>query len=227
MSLLVHVGIIMDGNGRWARARGMPREYGHIRGVKTFRRIVKYAFNNTEIKYLTVYAFSTENWKRSKHEVAMIMNLLKQQICSAIRDYDKEIKINFLGDISGLPDEIRDLAMTLQEMTRENVKMTLNIALNYGSRSEILQAVKKILKSEVDPLDITESLFSSYLYTTSQPDPDLIIRTGGEMRLSNFLLWQAAYAEIWCTKVLWPDFSPNDFDEATQDYFNRKRKFGA
>ncbi len=223
-SLPVHIAIIMDGNGRWARKRGLPRTEGHKEGVKTVKRIVKCA-SDTGIKYLTLYAFSTENWKRSKEEVNFLLRLFADVIYNYLDELKRNnVKLKFLGDIEGLPYFLRKVISYSEKATKNGLGLTLNIAVNYGGRREIIQAVKKICKEGV--CDINEENFSNYLYTAGQPDPDIIIRTSGEKRLSNFLLYQSSYSELFFTDTLWPDFTEEEFLKIIKEYSGRKRKFG-
>ncbi|HRM72453.1 MAG TPA: polyprenyl diphosphate synthase, partial [Ruminococcus bromii] len=197
LNLPSHIGIIMDGNGRWAKKRGLPRKAGHRQGAKTFRTITRYC-SDVGIKYLTVYAFSTENWKRPQEEVDALMSLFKSYLNEALEDFkDDSIVVKFIGDKSGFNDELRELMIENEESSKDRDGMVLNIAMNYGSRDEIVRAVRNISEDvrngKISSDDITENLFSNYLYTAGQPDPDLIIRPSGEYRISNFLLWQSAY----------------------------------
>ena len=225
-----HIGIIMDGNGRWAKRRGLPRKSGHAAGAKTFERIVEDA-GNIGIKVVTVYAFSTENWSRPKDEVDALMVLLEDYLDNGLsRLAGRKVKIHFIGDISAFSDAFQKKAAQMEEATRENDGLLLNVALNYGSRSEITNAVKIIAKKVEDGIicskDITEKMISDNLYTSNQPDPDLIIRPSGEYRLSNFLMWQGAYSELWFSDCLWPDFTKKDLLRAISDYQKRNRRFG-
>ena len=228
--LPLHIGIIMDGNGRWAKKRGLPRSAGHKVGASNFRTITKYC-SNIGIKYLTVYAFSTENWKRSTEEVNFLMNLFEEYLKEALEDFqDENIKINFLGDTSSFSAKIQELIKEVKDASAKNDGMVLNIAMNYGSRDEITYAAKQIASDVkngiIEVSDINEDLFASKLYTSNQPDPDLIIRPSGEYRLSNFLLWQSAYAELVVMDVLWPDFKEKDLERALDEYSSRNRRFG-
>ena len=230
LNLPSHIGIIMDGNGRWAKKRGLPRKAGHRQGAKTFRTITRYC-SDIGIKYLTVYAFSTENWKRPQEEVDALMSLFKSYLNEALEDFkDDSIVVKFIGDKSGFNDELRELMVENEESSKDRDGMVLNIAMNYGSRDEIVRAVKNIstdVKSgKIDVENIDEALFSNYLYTAGQPDPDLIIRPSGEYRISNFMLWQAAYTEFVIMNKLWPDFEKSDLDEAINIYSQRNRRFG-
>ena len=229
-SLPVHVGIIMDGNGRWAKKRGLPRKAGHVEGAKTFRTIVRYC-SEVGIKYLTVYAFSTENWKRPSDEVSALMKLFKSYLEEAITDFrDDNIVIRFIGDKSGFSPELQKLMDDNEECARDRSGMVLNIAMNYGSRDEIVRAVKSISRDvksgALGEDDINAELISSRLYTAGQPDPDLIIRPSGEYRISNFMLWQSAYTEFVIMNKLWPDFKKSDLDEALAIYAQRSRHYG-
>ena len=226
-----HIGIIMDGNGRWAKKRGLPRTAGHAAGAETFRTIA-YHCRDLGIPYLTVYAFSTENWKRPMEEVSAIMELLRKYLLEALAKMEKDgFRIRFLGDISALPEELRALCLeTLDTGSRVEAKYQINVCLNYGGRDEILRAAKAwardLQEGRVTREGLTEDVFSRYLDSGGIPDPDLIIRPSGELRLSNFLPWQGAYAEFYFTDVLWPDFSPQVLDKAIRDYQQRDRRFG-
>lgn len=229
-ALPVHIGIIMDGNGRWAKKRGLPRKAGHSAGAKTFRKITRYC-SDIGIKYLTVYAFSTENWKRPKDEVNSLMNLFKSYLEEALADFkDDSIVVKFIGDKSQFSEDLRNLMIENEESSKDRDGMVLNIAMNYGSRDEIVRAVKNICadvkNGSVSENDINEQLVSDYLYTSGQPDPDLIIRPSGEYRISNFLLWQSAYTEFVIMNKLWPDFDKSDLDEALNIYSRRNRRYG-
>ncbi len=224
-----HIAIIMDGNGRWAKKHSMPRTAGHAAGSKTFKEIARYA-NKIGVKYLTVYAFSTENWKRPKAEVENIMNILRDYLRDAKNFKDENIQVQFIGNIDALDDDIIDLIKDAEDGSREATGMHLNIALNYGGRDELVYAVKDIAKKVADGTvsldDITEEAVSNSLYTKGQPDPDFIIRPSGEYRLSNYLIWQSAYAEFWFSDILWPDFKPKHLEQAIDDYNRRNRRFG-
>lgn len=228
--LPVHIGIIMDGNGRWAKKRGLPRKAGHSAGAKTFRKITRYC-SDIGIKYLTVYAFSTENWKRPEDEVRSLMKLFKSYLEEALADFkDDSIVVKFIGDKSPFDEELRKLMIENEESSKYRDGMVLNIAMNYGSRDEIVRAVKNICKDvqsgAVSAENIDDQLISDYLYTSGQPDPDLIIRPSGEYRISNFLLWQSAYTEFVIMNKLWPDFEKSDLDEALKIYSQRNRRYG-
>ncbi|MDT8388976.1 MAG: isoprenyl transferase [Lentisphaeria bacterium] len=225
-----HVAMIMDGNGRWARRRGLSANKGHRAGAETVKRMVE-ACSDYGIRYLTLYAFSTENWSRSKREVSGLMTLLKRFLAERVKDLQKnDIRLNAIGDLAGLPADVRSALQKAMNDTAGNSQGVLTLALNYGARQEIAATVRdlaaKVLDGEITPADITPGLISSHLSTADLPDPDLIIRTSGELRLSNFLLWQASYSEFWFTDTLWPDFSKEDFAEALAEYARRKRRFG-
>ena len=225
-----HIGIIMDGNGRWAKKRGLPRTAGHKAGAENFRRISRYC-SDIGIKYLTVYAFSTENWSRPLEEVNTLMKYFKDYLEEAIRDFaDDTISLRFIGDISRFSPELRALMIENQELSASHDGMVLNMAMNYGGRAELVKAFKemaaKVAAGELSADDIDEKLVSDYLYTKGQPDPDLIIRPSGEHRTSNFLLWQSAYAEYYIDDVLWPDYSPEHLNKALIEYSKRNRRFG-
>ena len=219
-----HIAIIMDGNRRWARNKGLPIIAGHRAGADALQKIIE-ACMDIKIKYLTVYAFSTENWNRAPEEVRDLMNLLREYLVKLEKDNkDRNVKIRIIGDINRLDEDIRNKIITIQDKTKDNTGLVINIALNYGGRNEIIYAIKSLSKEELDKLTIES--FSEKLYTYPSPDPDLIIRTAGEQRISNFLLWQCAYSEFWYTDVLWPDFSKKELEKAILDYSNRERKFG-
>ena len=223
--LPTHIGIIMDGNGRWAKKRGLPRTAGHSSGAKTFQKIARYC-NKIGIKYLTVYAFSTENWKRPKDEVDAIMKLLHDYLVDSVNFKDENIKVKFLGDLTMLDDELNRLIEKAEDDSKDATGLHLNIALNYGGRDEIIRTVKKMAERGDNLTELTESVLSENLYTAGIPDTDLIIRPSGEYRLSNFLIWQSAYAEYWFTDRLWPDFSEKDIDEAIFAFSQRDRRYG-
>ena len=225
-----HIAIIMDGNGRWAKARMMPRTYGHKAGVETIRKIVEES-KRLGVKYLTLYAFSTENWKRPKDEVSALMKLLVTYLRKELNELDKnDVKINTIGDISKLPQVCVDELEKSKEKTKDNSSLVLTLALNYGGRADIIDAVKKICQdvknSEIDIDSINEDMFGKYLDTKDIIDPDLVIRTSGEQRLSNFLLWEVAYSEFYYTDVHWPDFDEEELQKAIYSYENRDRRFG-
>jgi undecaprenyl diphosphate synthase len=220
----------MDGNGRWARRRFLPRLEGHRQGAKTVRRIVEFCRSNG-VHFLTLYAFSTENWQRPSTEVSGLMRLLSQFLDSELEDLHKnDIRFRTIGDLSRLPDSLRRKIDAGMERTRENKALLLSIALSYGGRQELVNAAVQIARAvkegTLDSASITEKVFARFLDTYGAPDPDLLIRTGGETRISNFLLWQCAYAELYFTPVLWPDFGDDDFIEAVEEYRSRQRRFG-
>ena len=223
--LPTHIGIIMDGNGRWAKKRGLPRTAGHSSGAKTFQKIARYC-NKIGIKYLTVYAFSTENWKRPKDEVDAIMKLLHDYLVDSVNFQDENIKVRFLGDLTMLDDELNRLIIKAEDDSKDATGLNLNIALNYGGRDEIVRTVRKMAERGDNLAELTDSMLSDNLYTAGMPDTDLIIRPSGEYRLSNFLIWQSAYAEYWFTDRLWPDFSEKDIDEAISAFALRDRRYG-
>ncbi|MBQ4558895.1 MAG: isoprenyl transferase [Tyzzerella sp.] len=230
MNIPQHIAIILDGNGRWAKKKGMPRNYGHTQGSKNVERICEDAYK-MGVKYLTVYAFSTENWKRPKEEVDALMNLLRNYMKTCLKTAEKNrMRVRVLGDKTALDDDIRNRIAELEEATKNNDGLNFQIALNYGSRDEMIRAMKNMCmdvkdgKLEADQID--EKLFETYLDTHDIPDPDLMIRTSGEQRLSNFLLWQLAYSEFYFTDVLWPDFTKEDLAEAIAYYNGRDRRFG-
>ena len=224
-----HIAIIMDGNGRWAKQRGLPRTAGHAAGAESFRRIANYC-RTLGVRYLTVYAFSTENWKRSQEEVAGIMKLLRRYLEEALRDMEKNrVRFRFFGDLSRLSPSLQKLCMDAQNRSMD-YDVQVNFCLNYGGRDEIVQAARRFAQQvaggERKPEDLTEGLFEQYLYSTDVPDPELVIRPSGEKRISNFLLWQSAYAEYVFMNVLWPDFAPEHLDQAIAEYHRRNRRFG-
>ena len=221
-----HLAIIMDGNGRWAQARRLPRLAGHRAGTENLRRVLR-ACKDVGIKILTVYAFSTENWRRPIEEVSGLMTILDQYIVREMRNLNEEgVQIRHVGRMDGVAPGLQKKIQQALELTRNNTTLILNIAFNYGGRQEILDAVRAILVDRVAPEDVDEALFSRYLYTAGMPDPDLIIRTSGEVRISNFLLWQGAYAELYSTPVFWPDFDASELRKALEHYARRERRFG-
>lgn len=227
---LKHIAIIMDGNGRWAKKRNLPRSTGHKKGAETLQEIVKGA-SEMGIKYMTVYAFSTENWKRDKSEVDYLMDLLRHYLKSEFDEINKQGgRILFIGERNMLDDDIVAQMENIENKTSGNDKFTFIVALSYGSRAEILSAVKKVsssvAKGDIQVEDIDENLFSSMLYTRNIPDPDLVIRTSGEQRISNYLLWQLAYSELFFTKTLWPDFTVAELKEIINDFNSRERRYG-
>ena len=226
-----HIAIIMDGNRRWARNKGLPVSLGHKEGAKTLEKIVRYA-NKIGIKHITVYAFSTENWKRTTEEVNALMNLFQSYLDDYSKRADSEnIKVKIIGNRQGLSEKMQKSIEKFMERTKNNTGITFNIALNYGGRDEIIHSVKNIIErvqnKEIDIEDITEQTISDNLYTANQPDPDLLIRTSGEIRLSNFLPWQLVYTEFLFVDKNWPDFNEKDLDDAIEVYRSRNRKFGA
>ena len=228
--LPVHIGVIMDGNGRWAKKRGLPRSAGHSAGAEALKKIVTEA-NNLGVKYITVYAFSTENWKRPEAEVNYLMSLLMDYLKNAEKTLAGEnVVIRCIGSRKELSGEIQEQIIKTENFTAKNDGIVMNIALNYGSREEITNAARRLAKKvesgEMKADDITDELIESNLYTASQPDVDLLIRTSGEQRLSNFMLWQVSYAEMWFTHKLWPDFKPADLRQAIIDFQQRGRRFG-
>ena len=225
-----HIAIIMDGNGRWAKKRGLPRQAGHMVGAEAFRTIANYA-KSIGLKYLTVYAFSTENWKRSEEEVDAIMELLERYLREAIADMDKNrVRFCFFGDLTRLSPELQEEARIAAERSRRYEGVQVNFCLNYGGRMEILRAARQFAQDCVDgkchPEELTEEVLSARMYSAGIPDPELVIRPGGELRTSNFLLWQSAYAEYYFTDVLWPDFGPKELEKAIAAYNGRNRRFG-
>ena len=225
-----HIAIIMDGNGRWAKQRGLPRTAGHKAGAEAFRRIANYC-RTLGVKYLTVYAFSTENWKRSAEEISGIMILLRRYLEEAIKDMEKNhVRFCFFGDLSRLSPDLRKLCMDAQKRSAEYHEVQVNFCLNYGGREEIIRAVKayalEVASGKRKAEELTEAVFEDYLDSAGVPDPELIIRPSGEQRTSNFLLWQSAYSEYVFLNVLWPDFGPDDLDAAIEEYHRRNRRFG-
>lgn len=222
--LPTHIAIIMDGNRRWAKKRNLPIGMGHKAGAETLQKIIESCID-IGIKYLTVYAFSTENWKRDAKEVSDLMNLLREYLVKLEKDnQDRNARICVIGDITKLENDLQEKINSIQEKTKNNTGLTINVALNYGGRDEILNAIKRLSADEIK--NLTVESFNKKLYTADSPDPDLIIRTAGEQRLSNFLLWQCAYSEFWYTDVLWPDFSRKILENAISDFSKRNRKFG-
>ncbi|WP_126992331.1 polyprenyl diphosphate synthase [Thermosipho globiformans] len=222
--MLNHIAFIMDGNGRWAKKQNKPRMYGHFAGAYKIEEVVRWCAEYG-VKYTTFYAFSTENWKRPKGEVNFIFGLLQSKIGEFYERMNKEgVRLVFSGRLKELGEKIYNICMEYQEKTKNNDKIVVNMALNYGGRAEIVDAIKKIIDSKIN--DIDEEKFREFLYFPDIPDPDLIIRTSGEMRLSNFLTWQSAYSELYFTDVLWPDFSREDLDRAIEDFNKRQRRFG-
>ena len=221
-----HVAIIMDGNGRWAKKRHLPRLAGHNAGRENIRPVVK-IFASYGVKYLTIYMFSTENWNRPRIEVAGLLSLLARKIDQETQAFHQEnIRLVHLGRLDRLSQKLREKVLAAVELTKNNTGLTLCLAFDYGGRDEIIQAARRIASAGIPGDNIDESVFVRYLYSTDIPNPDLLIRTGGESRLSNFLLWQAAYSELYFTPVLWPDFSLKDVEEALSEYKRRQRRFG-
>ncbi|MDD3305601.1 MAG: isoprenyl transferase [Acetobacterium sp.] len=222
-----HIAIIMDGNGRWAKAKNRPRLFGHNAGMKTLKKIVR-ASSDAGIKIITMYAFSTENWKRSPAEVDGLMNIAVEYFHKEVGElHENNVKINVVGNLKGLGKKVREAAVKAMATTAKNSGLVLNIALNYGSRDEIIQAVKELIAQGITPEAVTEQQISDHLYTKGQPDPDLLIRTGGESRLSNFMLWQMAYSEFMFTDIYWPDFEVENYYEMIENYQNRNRRYGS
>ena len=220
---LQHIAFIMDGNGRWARKRGMPREYGHSHGAATFRRIGRYC-ESIGIKYMTVYAFSTENWKRPQKEVDTIMKILDDYLEDCFVEMEKDnVRLHFVGNLSVFSPELRDKMQRVEHATAHK-PFTLNVAINYGGREEITHACNELIRQGKS--EITEEDICKNIYTSHCPDPDLIVRTGGDLRSSNFLLWQSAYAEYYFTDILWPDLKSEDVDRAVAEFYSRKRRYG-
>ena len=235
MNVPQHIAIILDGNGRWAKAKGMPRNYGHAQGSKNVEKICEAAYK-MGVKYLTVYAFSTENWSRPKSEVDALMKLLRNYMKTCLKTAEKNrMRVRVIGDKTGLDEDIRTRIKELEEASKNNASahndgLNLQIAINYGSRDEMIRAMRKMTKDCADgrfaPEEITEELFEGYLDTHGIPDPDLLIRTSGELRLSNYLLWQLAYTEFYFTDVPWPDFSKEELEKAIETYNHRDRRYG-
>ena len=227
---LKHIAIIMDGNRRWAKKKYLPSAIGHQKGVEALKTTVK-ACHEYGVKYLTVYAFSTENWNRSQEEVNFLMGLLAKTISNELKElHENHVRIKFIGDISVLNNDLKDILINAETVTKDNDGVQLQIAFNYGSRAELTKAVRDILEDvqngKISKDEITEDTISSKLYTSKIPDPDLLIRTGGEMRISNYLLWQLAYSEIYVTQTFWPDFGYEPLAEAIEEFHNRSRRFG-
>ncbi len=226
----LHIAVIMDGNGRWAKRRGLARFRGHREGTESVREITRECAKKN-VKQLTLYAFSQENWKRPKREINLLMRLLKDFLIKERKEiHENNIRLEAIGRIEALPEDVRrELAVTMEE-SKQNTGMVLCLALNYGGRTEIVDAAKEIAdgvkQGKLDIADITEESFKKYLYQRDMPDPDLLIRTGGEMRVSNFLLWEISYTELWVTPVCWPDFRKANLEEALSDYARRERRFG-
>ena len=222
-----HLAIIMDGNRRWARSRGLPTLFGHKKGLENFKKIARYCYKKG-VKILTAFAFSTENWNRSKEEVSYLMKLFESMFTKKnIEELNKKgVKINIIGQKWRFPKTLQKKIKEIEQLTKKNKKAILNIALSYGGRADIIEAIKKIVRLKVPPKEVNEELVSKYLWTKAQPDPDLIIRTGKEKRISNFLIWQSAYSELYFSNKHWPEFTEKDLEEAFLDYSKRKRRFG-
>ena len=230
--LPTHVAIILDGNGRWARQRNLPRAEGHVAGAKAVDRLIQFSARELQLQYLTLFAFSAENWRRPQQEVDALMALLKQFSLEKLPDLKRAgIQLRVAGELSRLPQDTREAVEYVMDETRSGEGLNLTIALNYGARQEILRACQRIVRAvtagELSEADITEASFEAELYTADIPDPDLIIRTSGEQRLSNFLLWQAGYAELAFPETLWPDFTPGEFTKILEEFQRRERRFGA
>ena len=226
ISVPVHVAIIMDGNGRWAKRRGLPRQAGHRAGVENLRRVID-ACVEFGIKILTIYAFSTENWGRPESEVRGLMRIFSRVLDQELDELNEQgICLHHLGDLGGIDEALQEKVLNALELTKDNDRLTLNVAFNYGGRAEILHAIQEMLEDDVPPSDLTEELFSSYLFTHGLPDPDLVIRTSGELRVSNFLIWQAAYAEFYAAPEYWPDFGRVELYKALEAYSSRDRRYG-
>ncbi len=221
-----HIAFIMDGNGRWAEQHGLPRLEGHRAGIESARSVIE-CLGEYHIGYVTLYSFSTENWQRPEDEVRGLLKILKESIGKETAEFHKRgIRIRHLGRLEELPLHLKLAIKRAVELTKNNTQMTLSFAFNYGSRLEILDAVRSIITEGIPPRDIDDKLFNSYLYTTGLPDVDLVIRTGGDLRISNFLLWQSAYSEYYFTEVLWPDFNTEELEKALVSYSQRQRRFG-
>lgn len=226
-NLPAHVGIIMDGNGRWARGRGLPRLAGHRAGVENLRRVLRAAVE-FGVPIITLYAFSTENWKRPETEVRGLLHLLSEALAKEVGELHKNgVQLRHIGDLTLLSEELQEGIRAAVELTRNNDRLIANIAFNYGGRQEIVDAVRAIVREGLSPDAITEAVISQHLYTAGLPDPDLIIRTSGELRVSNFLIWQGAYAEYYISPLFWPDFDKAEFYKALQSFSQRERRYGA
>lgn len=226
----VHIGVTMDGNGRWARQRGLPRTEGHREGIKTLKRLVEYSIRYG-VAYLTVFSFSSENWSRPKDEIEFIFKLLKRFVERDLKELKQNnVRVRILGEREGLARDLQDIIASVESQTRDNTGLNLNVAFNYGGKGEITAAVRQLAQQvadgELQPEDITEAAIARHLYTEDMPEPDLMIRTGGEQRISNFLIWQAAYAELVFLDSYWPDFSEAEFLTAIEDFSGRERRFG-
>ena len=226
-----HIAIIMDGNGRWAKERGMSRVFGHSQGAEALRAILDACRGKAYLKYLTLYAFSTENWKRTPEEVNDLMNLLRHYVKREAKSlHEQGVRMRFIGELTTLAQDIQDDLAEVEALTGGNTRLTVTMALSYGARQEMVTAMQrialKITTGELVPAQVTAELISQHLHTSYMPDPDLLVRTGGDERLSNFLLWQSAYTELYFTETLWPDFSPEQLDKAILEYTTRERRFG-
>lgn len=223
---LKHIAIIMDGNRRWAKEHCLPSAMGHKKGVDALKKVVKGA-HNFGVKYLTLYAFSTENWNRNQEEVDFLMGLLASTIKNELKElHQNDVKLKFIGDIKGLNCDLQKILAEAEATTKDNTGVNLQIAINYGARNELVNAVKELVKDNIAPDKIDEETLKNYLYTKNIPDPDLLIRTGGEMRVSNYLLWQIAYSEIYITKKYWPEFDENELQISIEEFNKRQRRYG-
>lgn len=221
-----HIGIIMDGNGRWAKQRGLPRHEGHRQGTENLREILQ-ACGDFGVKYLTIYAFSTENWGRPRLEIQFLMRILETVIDRELAElHEKGVRLRHIGKPEGLTKKLARKVADAVELTKDNDSVILNVAFDYGGRAEVVRACQEIIKVGLDPDEVSEEVFSQYLYTAEQPDPDMIIRTGGDMRISNFMIWQAAYAEIYVADIFWPDFGREELYKAIESFNHRERRFG-
>lgn len=221
-----HIGIIMDGNGRWAKQRGLPRHEGHRQGTENLREILQ-ACGDFGVKYLTIYAFSTENWGRPRLEVQFLMRILETVIDRELAElHEKGVQLRHIGKPEGLTKKLAQKVADAVELTKNNDTIVLNVAFDYGGRAEIVRACQEIIKAGINPADLNEEVFSQYLYTAHQPDPDMIIRTGGDLRISNFMIWQAAYSEFYVTDIFWPDFGREELFKAIASFNQRERRFG-
>ena len=229
LTLPEHIAFIMDGNGRWAKKRGLPRKFGHREGAKTFKKITRYC-KDIGVRNVSFYAFSTENWKRPKDEVDAIIELFREYIVDVRNYIGEDVRVLFLGDKTIFDDDLQKKINDLEEDTKDRREMTMLLAINYGGRDDIVHAAKilaqKVRDGEINPEDITEDMFTPNLYTLDVPDVDLMIRPSGEQRTSNFLIWQSAYAELYFTDILWPDFTPENLDKAIEEFNKRSRRFG-
>ncbi len=223
---LKHIAIIMDGNRRWAKEHCLPSAMGHKKGVDALKKVVKGA-HNFGVKYLTLYAFSTENWNRNQEEVDFLMGLLASTIKNELKElHQNDVKLKFIGDIKGLNSNLQKILAEAEATTKDNTGVNLQIAINYGARNELVNAIKELVKDNIAPDKIDEETLKNYLYTKNIPDPDLLIRTGGEMRVSNYLLWQIAYSEIYITKKYWPEFDENELQISIEEFNKRQRRYG-